>query len=311
MEEELFQLFVRHFSDETSEEEEKKLKLLLKHDKNIRADYNDFKRSWENSQALKISFDAQKGYELLKHKIRRKSRQKQLWKIAAVFTALLTIGSLFYSDYNRETIILASEGITQVYLPDSSLVVLNKNGSISYRNSRIWNFNRQVSLDGEAYFEVKKQEGKKFKVNTNSLNIQVLGTHFNVKTNMQTCEVALVEGLVRLYNFSNRDEEIIMNPGDFVLYNGYSDELKQKAVNASLYTAWKEKRISFEDFNLEEIAQIITNIFGYEVKFDEDTFDNIHLNGSAPTDDLDILLKALSEVLTKQITVQEDTVIIK
>lgn len=101
-----------------------------------------------------------------------------------------------------------------------------------------------------------------------------------------------------------------MAPNDYVAYNKESNTLTRNKVNAELYSIWKEKYISFENFNLDEVSQIIEQVFNKQVIINNQSLSNKTLSGSAPIDNLSDLLKALSEILGEEILVENDTIII-
>ncbi len=307
-------LFVKHFSGETSEKEEDAIKLLLSRDKKIKEEYSELLESWENSINLKSNFNPEQGLQILKNKIKQRKiqiRKGLFLRVAAIFVGLLFISSGLWIDYSKHTTIVATNTIEKITLPDSSLIYLNKNSRIDFKSSYLWKFNRKVSLAGEAYFEIKKESGKKFIVNVDCFDVQVLGTKFNIKTLPQNSEITLKEGNVRLFNFSKTQNDIYLVPNDYVSYNIETNILNKTKVNAKLYSIWKEKYISFEDFNLEEVSQIIEQVFDKEVVVNNKYLLNKKLSGSAPIDNLNDLLKALSEILGAEVLIENDKIIIK
>ena len=119
---------------------------------------------------------------------------KPILRVAAILIVL--IGSFFYFYLNVNTSIqTAVAEKTDMYLPDSSRIMLNAFTQVSYK-ANMWEYNRQVNLDGEAFFKVAK--GSKFDVKTTSGIISVLGTQFNVKNRENYFEVVCFEGLVEV-----------------------------------------------------------------------------------------------------------------
>lgn len=104
---------------------------------------------------------------------------------AILIVSLILFSTTSYQSKSGETI--------DVVLPDGSKVVLNENSSLSY-NRILWSISRKVEMNGEAFFVVEK--GKKFTVNTNYGNIEVLGTEFNVFSRVTLFEVLCYSGKV-------------------------------------------------------------------------------------------------------------------
>lgn len=313
MQQDLLNLFVKHFSAETTDKEKEDLKLLLEQDADAMLEYKELRESWENSLKLKGDFDVKKGLQIMQSKIKRKQmlmRRSFLLRIAAVFIGFGVVSSVLLMDFSRITVVQADNSVKTITLPDSSFVYLKAGAQISYRNPRILNYDRKVVLKGEAFFDVKKKSNKKFIVNANSLDIQVLGTKFNVISSNQLSEVVLEEGNVRLFNILGGQDDVYMAPGDQVIYNKNSNTLNKAFVNPDLYSFWKETHISFKDFNLAEVSEIIEQLYNKEVILNDKSLLNRTLSGSAPIDDLDIILKALSVILGKDVSIENDTIVI-
>lgn len=117
-----------------------------------------------------------------------------LVRVAAVI--FLVIGSFFYFYLSVNTSLSTLAGVkNSLLLPDSSKIELNASSQISYKK-RLWNINRKVTLDGEAFFSVAK--GSSFNVKTSTGIVSVLGTQFNVKNRENYFEVICYEGLVQV-----------------------------------------------------------------------------------------------------------------
>ncbi len=311
MDEQIFQLFSKHLSKEITQEESVALQTLLHTNPEVQAHFEDFIILWEQTGIFKNSFNTDSGYEILKMKIKtRKQKPGFLLRAVAVFVGVLLVSGFLLLDAQRKTRIVASTNILQLTLRDSSKVVLNKGAVLSYSNPRIMPFKRKVSLQGEGYFEITHNPQNPFLVKTEEFDVQVLGTKFNVKTEENESIIILSEGKVHLMNFTNKHEEMHLNPGDMVTVNRKSRAVIKSKVNPDLFTIWKEKRIIFNHFNLVEVSKIIQNVFGKEVKINNNNLFNKYLNGSAPVDDLQVLLNALAEVLDEEIYLKNDTIII-
>lgn len=124
----------------------------------------------------------------------KKKWYTSLVRIAAIF--IVALGVSFYFFTNRDTTIetLASQKTT-IDLPDASEVIINSKSSIVF-NKNTWSDKREVNLEGEAFFKVKK--GSSFDVITTAGKVTVLGTQFNVKYRENYFEVKCFEGLVKV-----------------------------------------------------------------------------------------------------------------
>ena len=312
MDEAVNYLFNQYLSGEITEDELLELKNLLESNPGLKEEFELLKSSWNNFSDIKNLFNEDKGFLMVRKKISDHHKKRQLiWRMAAIFIGIMMIGGILYVDSNNEVSITARSNVKEIYLPDSSMVFLNKGAVLTYKNPRFLSFNREVSLTGEGFFEIThNSESKPFIVSTNAFDIYVLGTKFNAIAGEDETKVILTEGSVKLINFDNRHKEMLMEPGDLVKVNNQSRGVSTDKVNPDLYSIWKENRIVFDHFSLEEVVRIIQNVFDKEVIINSNNSMSKHLNGSAPVDDLDALLKALSEILDEEVYLKNDTVII-
>jgi transmembrane sensor len=168
-----------------------------------------------------------------------------LLKIAAIF--VLLVGTTVFVT-TLPTNIQAHIASTQtIELPDSSKITLKENARISYKKYG-WPFNREVTLEGEAYFEVAK--GNTFTVLTPRGSVSVLGTSFNVKTENDILIVSCFEGLVSV---NSNGIDTLVTPGD-------SFSFATMVVNNKIYTSkpsWIFNESSFVDVPLEVVLMEI------------------------------------------------------
>ena len=165
----------------------------------------------------------------------------RLLKIAAVFV-LLAISGVYLTTLPTN-IQAPVTGIQTIELPDSSKITLNENSRVTYKKYG-WPFKREVTLDGEAYFEVAK--GKTFTVLTPKGTISVLGTSFNVKIENDILIVSCFEGLV----------SVKANGIDTLVSAGDSFSFSPSLENQKLYTSkptWIFNESSFVDLPLEVV----------------------------------------------------------
>lgn len=131
------------------------------------------------------------------------------FKIAASIALVVGI-TYFLFNFNKETLKTDFAENKSFMLPDESIVMLNAVSEITYKKTS-FNKNRQLKLNGEAYFSVKK--GSTFNVKTNQGNIEVLGTKFNVKSRENSFKVFCYEGSVAV---SHNNTKVILTKGESV-----------------------------------------------------------------------------------------------
>ncbi|GEO03728.1 hypothetical protein AAE02nite_13920 [Adhaeribacter aerolatus] len=205
--------------------------------------------------------------------------------------------------------------IKTLTLPDGSEVVLNANSTLTFKPQ--WGFDREVWLSGEAYFSVKKIAGAskrnsgmaKFTVQTSSLQVQVIGTAFNVSDRRQQAVVVLNSGSIKLQLPS--DTTILMEPGELVTYEREQQKLVKKEVKPETYSAWKNSEWILDNLTLEELAARIEETYSVKVEIRNQQHSNGGISGVVPTKNLNILLEALATTLKVKVTRTQNKVIIE
>lgn len=160
-------------------------------------------------------------------------------------------------------------GTYQVRLPDGSTVWLNAASSITYNapgnNNQAY---RNVSLKGEAYFEVSKDKDHPFIVSTQQQSVEVLGTHFNISaySDDQSVKTSLLEGSVRVSPIAVRGsatKDILLKPNQQSVLNSNGIYVAKADMNEAI--AWKNGEFAFANENLENIMQKVARWYDVEV----------------------------------------------
>ena len=169
----------------------------------------------------------------------------------------------------------------KIYLPDSTAVWLKPSSKISY--SKIFGtFNRQVVLEGEAFFDVKKKKNIAFRVETDKLTVKVLGTKFNVRNynEDETINVALLEGSVKLSILNSNNEDIVLTPSHVAKYTKLSNVVKVFPANVKLISQWRDGILYFDDEKLSNICLDLERIYNVNISISNDSLSNSRFFGS-------------------------------
>ena len=160
--------------------------------------------------------------------VKRSFNFSTLYKIAAVL--ILSLGIFFYTTTLDTTINTQLASTETIRLPDDSAVVINAASELKF-NENSWETNRNLTLDGEAYFKVAK--GEKFTVTTSGGAVTVLGTEFNVRYRDNKLEVTCFEGSVKV---SAGSAVIVLAPTNkVVIENG---KITKKYVDGQPSPTW-------------------------------------------------------------------------
>lgn len=237
-----------------------------------------------------------------------------MYGIAASVTILIACVFIFIGIKFRTQEISTAFGESRtVSLPDSTKVTLNSNSKISFSPpSLLSNGNREVYLEGEAFFSVvHKDNHAKFVVHTGELNVEVLGTKFNVNSRRGQTKVILTEGKVRVNMMSDEKQtNLIMAPGEYIAFTK-KGELTRKTVDANSYLEWRNNRLVFVGTSLREIGQMLEDNYGYKVKFENDSIKNRKFTGSSSAVEINELLEKLSRVYDLKVEKNGNQIILK
>ena len=240
-----------------------------------------------------------------------KKKPHTLWKwlshAAVAFVCIsLGIGSHWY--YMRQVplsdpldyVVSADNGQrASVVLPDGTKVWLNSHTKLNYK-SDYGVKERSVSLSGEAYFEVSKDTLRRFLVNAGDMEVEALGTAFNVKAYEEDDEVVttLFEGSVRTVVGK---EFVILSPDESAVFNKSSHILSvNHPTNASYARLWRTNELAFSGESLEEIAVLLNRMYNVEVRFLSNKIKGYSFSGVIRNNSLDNVFEIIS--LTAPIT---------
>jgi ferric-dicitrate binding protein FerR (iron transport regulator) len=277
-------IIVKYLRKQATPEEITELDLWLKEDK-------------ENEKLLAEAFDVfavsgslpppmtpdlEKAWQKINRKLTTNVHPAKLWfekiKYTAAAVAILLIGFstlwMVTSVKSKQILQQQTEIISplgqksKVLLPDSSVVWLNSGSSLKYKG----NFNmkeREVVLEGEAYFEVFKNKSKKFRVKTGILNVDVYGTAFNIKNhnddNFQ--EITVSEGRVGISGKTGEIRQLIR--GDQAILDKRTNKIVFTQNSPEVINAWKNNELIFDNTPLEEAVKYLERWYGVQIAIDK------------------------------------------
>lgn len=184
--------------------------------------------------------------------------------------------------------------IKQVLLPDSTVIALHHNSSISYP-ARYRGLQREVSMSGKGYFQVARDPQHPFVVHTGSIDIQVLGTSF-VVTDQPGDSLADVSVLTGKVNVSHEQRSIaILTPSKGVSFNKKNHTSFGKNVNASQLIAWADKQLLFDTTGLPQVFKALENRFNLVITANGNTIHRKVFTGEFNSKDS---LKDILDIIT-------------
>jgi ferric-dicitrate binding protein FerR (iron transport regulator) len=230
-------------------------------------------------------------FENLENKLNQKLKSSPNWtkvimRIAAVFVVGFGLYFLFDKDQNStfETQLAQTEDII---LPDSSMAILNELSQLNF-DKKTWNTQRNVQLNGEAYFKVAK--GKRFDVNTALGTVSVLGTQFNVSTRDSIFSVICYEGLVKVVH-NNQVTELPAGKA-YRVTKGKTDTFDVAVIQPD----WLQNMKVFEQASIGDVLASIESHYNIKI-ITEDIDRSILFTGAFELDNLENALKATTKSL--------------
>ncbi|MDR1585635.1 MAG: FecR domain-containing protein [Prevotellaceae bacterium] len=170
---------------------------------------------------------------------------------------------------------------TKLYLPDGTLVWLNAGSTITYTQD-FGVKNRNITFEGEAYFEVTKNERNPFVVKTPDLSVHVLGTKFNFRNYADEDEacVTLLEGKVNVFGNLDEKKEYLLNPDQQVVYDKEAAKARITSVKAQNASAWTEGVIFFDEERLPDIVRELERLYNVNIELTDRQLHNYRFYGN-------------------------------
>lgn len=241
-------------------------------------------------------------------------------KVAATFLLLVFSAYFLFEGIipkEKEEVVTAIE-VTKIHkkvavgeklkltLPDKSEVIVNSLSTISF-DSDFGVRNRDIELDGEAFFSVAPDKEKPFRVKTGTVTTTALGTSFNAFVRESEIKIALTEGKV---NVGNESQLLTLVPGEMVSVQEKDPvNLKKGKFDPVKTTLWKEGKIQFQSKPFREILSSLEKWYG--VRFVTNANDNRKVTGLFNNESLKDFLTGLSFSLDFEYEIKDKTVTIK
>jgi transmembrane sensor len=348
-------LMSRTLSGEATEAEKAELMQLLQQDAALQQQFDILKTWWQSQTASTDVVEPDKISQILNrsltempdrsgrilHIFRRISARAAV--IAGLLICITAVGIWFVMNGKQpaevQQIVAGNGSRTRTILPDGSTVWLNAGSSLSYTQG-LPGEKREVTLEGEAYFDIVKRAGRPFIVHTKEINVHVLGTAFNVKSypGDKIVETTLIRGLVSITRNTNAKEgPVYLKPHQkFVLSVDQNKELKLPSSNNSnppkpsrikelfvmnidssidvsrqLETAWVYNRLEFRGDTFEELAKKLERWYNIHVRFEDEQVKQLTFNGSLENETVEQAFNALQSAVPFKFSINENEISVR
>lgn len=253
----------------------------------------------------------------------KSSRRKIFFQIiryvAAVFIGFCVSSFVFYFSEPKPSVLVSSYKLatnkgekSYLELPDGTKIWLNSCTTIEYAPDYGVS-NRDIYLNGEAYFEVAKNKELPFVVKANGIDIKALGTAFNVNAYKEDKELitTLFSGKVEVYPESTR-HKILLEPNQMAIYYKDKNKLEKKSYDNSLFVKWRDGALSFDMMYMKDITKLLERNFDVVFRYDNQDIKDLKFRGSFKNNEtLSDILNVIKTNTSISYQIVGDTIIIK
>ncbi len=328
------ELLVKYLLEEASPEEKYQVEQWLLESAEHQTYFDGLKEVWEKSQAIlqHKEVDEEAAWLRLQHRLQTKTTMGlkigyQRWLYIAASVVLLLTGYLIFKPQTGtppDVVIKPKDSITAPLpkikevitaqqtkidtLSDNSIVTLNKNARLEYPETFKGN-ERRVKLNGEAFFNITPNKEKPFFIDAgNDVEIRVVGTSFNVKSNNLYTEVVVETGIVEVRKFNrvvllHRLEKACIGKGDSTL-------VVQKQTD-KLHKYYRSKEFECDNTPLWRVVEVLNEAYGDSIVIGRKELRSLTLTTRFDNQSLENILNIISETFDIQIEKSGHTYILK
>ena len=285
--------------------------------------FNHFQLIWETSKQMVIppTVNADQAWDRFQQRTRESSNKPALirrlnrdftWrKVAAIAIAFIGLAALTYILSGRlangSVTVASSSRPKSDTLPDGSLVMLNKNSSISYARKFKGN-RRKIDLTGEAFFKVTPDKEKPFVISVNDITVTVIGTSFNIKSIGDHTEVVVETGIVQV---TKNNKTIELSPNEKLVTNTTDSILTKEKLTDVLHQYYRSKEFVCDNTPLWKLVEVLNEAYNTNIIIERKELRTLPLTTTFYNESLEKILSVIAE--TFQITVERngDQIILK
>lgn len=310
----IIQVIAKYLSGNADNEEKINLEKWISDSDENRKYFEQLKNIWEttDTQYLPKTINSEKALENILQRISGSSPLKKLWifwgKIAAILLIPLLIGNIIWFIFSSKKVLSSTSPVfsevfatfgtrTALKLVDGSLVWLNSCSSLKYPD-KFSGKQREVFLNGEAYFEVTNNSAMPFIVKTSNLTIKATGTKFNVfgYNSDSKSEITLLDGKVFVDELNTDGSSRLvseLNPNQHLIFNKCTKVVTINIEDTYKYIAWKDGKLIFRNEPLSEVVKKIGQVFNVDIELQGSSLQAYRYRATFEDESLTEILKLL------------------
>ena len=276
--------------------------------------FEEIRQSW-NEETSNLSIDTRSEFKRLQSRISGSKKQEGKvrflnWKRLSLAAGFILLAGIFIWQQNQTITYKEFAAINtakEVTLKDGSIVWINEGSKISVP-SNYGEDDRAIRLDGEAYFDVQKNDALVFKIDAKEIEVTVLGTAFNVKESDNNVQVMVDRGKVKVKETIGNEEQIL-EANQSALYNKELKEFSDHPIFNTNAMYWKTGRLRFSQQTFGSAIKEIGEIFNTGIVVENSALAECEISGSFSGRDLNTILTSISTQFNAKL-IQNDNVIL-
>lgn len=296
------------FSGEATPEENKLVDQWISADPANREEFDSFARLWNltGKAAGTGDIDLESEWRIMESAIAPvRAKTFTVAAIIRIAASVLLIAALAFTGLKisgTKTDRAPAVNLAAVTLPDGSVVTLNAGSKIMYKKS-FGISNRDLHLRGEAYFEVNRDAGLPFVVETDETSVQVTGTKFNMKAYKHDAviRVTVTEGAVRFFVKGQPVKETMLLAGETGIYDPSGNTMNKSGKENPNILSWKTRVMEFYNTPLAEVTEVLMNTYHVPLEIDP-ALQQCTVTVRFENQELDSILNVLKSTLDLTIT---------
>ncbi len=324
----IMSLLTKYLAGECSRKESDWVDLWIKTGPENKKILHDLKHVWDGMDRVEdirsINIDeewtliekriAESDTEKIPLKVKYRSQRTQRFSLVRVAAglaviALTTFAAIYFSRYSGYDRVRTTMETKEVELWDGSFVTLNTNSLLKYPK-KFEKESRELSLKGEAFFDVVPDKTRPFIVNAGDIEIKVLGTSFNVNAyeKNKAIEVLVSTGRVAMNSVKQQDNRIVLDPGNMGTFlKSESSFNLEKEVDKN-YLSWKTLKMEFSNETLGEVIKILEKVYHTNIILKNPGLEKYQITVSFDNQSLEAVMNVLEATLDLEFTRKDNSI---
>jgi transmembrane sensor len=266
--------------------------------------YEQFKKIWDNSKVLanRSTIDVNNAWERFQKSVAGENETPKVlnnrsfsWLRVAASVILITgLGIAAYFLINnrkgpKEMLAQTNENVLTDTLPDGSVITLNKRSAVSYP-SKFKSDSRTVALKGEAFFNITPDKKKPFIISVNDVEVTVVGTSFNIKSENGNTEVVVETGIVQV---TKKGKTVELVAGEKITVKANDSTTTKETVSDKLYNYYRSKEFVCDDTPLWKLVQVINEAYDANIVIGRKELNDMRLTTTFNNESLEKVLEVI------------------